>query len=141
MSTPRMEKGTRTKATTWVLDTQTKGTGATMVPLERVLARPGAPAPGFSLPELRPIEPEQPRMREPHEFKIVDVMSRQVLAAGVDARAAVDALKGVRSIVDVTVYVWEPDSERWRMLTLAETRALWDYRATESDGRPTGPQS
>jgi hypothetical protein len=33
---------------TWVLDTETKGTGANMVPLEKVLKRPGAeeePAP------------------------------------------------------------------------------------------------
>jgi hypothetical protein len=138
MSPPRMEKGTRRKATTWVLETQTKGTGATMVPLERVLAKPGAPVPGFSLPELKPTPPEQPRPPQPREFKIVDVMSRQVLAEGVDARAAVAALEGVRSIVDATVYVWEPDSERWRMLTLAETRALWDHRADGTNDPPTG---
>jgi hypothetical protein len=30
--------------------------------------------------------------------------------------------------VDVTVYVWEPKAERWRLLTFGETKALWDYR-------------
>jgi hypothetical protein len=40
-----------------------------------------------------------------------------------------NVLGDVRSIVDVTVYVWEPSQDRWRMLTLGETRTLWDYRA------------
>ena len=46
----------------------------------------------------------------------------------VDARGAVEALEDARSIVDVIAYVWEPEAERWRMLTFAETRALWDRR-------------
>jgi hypothetical protein len=40
----------------------------------------------------------------------------------------VDALEDVRSIVDVSIFVWEPSAERWRMLTFAESRLLWDYR-------------
>jgi hypothetical protein len=115
----------------WVLDTETKGTGANMVPLDRVLAKRGpAAAPEFSFrkapPRERPAEPAKPR-----EFKVVDVMSRAVLAKRVGAAAAIHALEDVRSIVDVTVYVWEPVSERWRMLTLAETRALWERRRRE----------
>ena len=55
-------------------------------------------------------------------------MTRQVLAEDVDARAAVEALEDVRSIVDVIVYVWEPESERWRMLSFGETQALWEWR-------------
>jgi hypothetical protein len=104
-----------------------------MVPLERVLHKPGSPVPGFTLPELRPPATEEPGRRQPRSFKVVDVMTRQVLADDVDARGAVAALEDVRSIVDVTVSVWEPDSERWRLLTFGETRALWDYRGRTPD--------
>lgn len=55
-------------------------------------------------------------------------MTRQVLGEDVDARAAVDLLEDVRSVVDVEIFVWESKSERWRMLTFGETQALWDYR-------------
>ena len=40
----------------------------------------------------------------------------------------IDVLRGVRSLVDVNLYVWEPGSERWRLLTLSEKRAIWDLR-------------
>jgi hypothetical protein len=116
-------------AKTWVLDTQTKGTGATMVPLERILRKPGSDAvPDFALPELRPPAPEQQEPHNPHSFKVIDVVSRAVLGEGIDARTAVQVLEGVRSIVDVTVYVWEDSTERWRMLTFGETKALWEHR-------------
>jgi hypothetical protein len=128
-------------ASTWVLETQTKGTGATMVPLERVLKKPGPAVPRFPLPALREVEPEQRSSRQPLVFKVVDVMSREVISEGVDARAAVAALEGVRSIVDVTVYVWEPDAERWRLLTLAETRALWKHRTNGTNNRPAASQA
>jgi hypothetical protein len=55
-------------------------------------------------------------------------MTQQVLAEGVDARATLDVLGAVRSIVDVTVYVWDPEAEQWRRLTFGETKALWDQR-------------
>jgi hypothetical protein len=58
----------------------------------------------------------------------VDVMTRQTLAEDVDARDAVRALEGVRSIVDVSMFVWEPEAERWRLLTYDEGRLLWDRR-------------
>lgn len=45
------------------------------------------------------------------------------------AREAVDALGAVRSIVDVTVYVREPESGAWRLLTFDEQRLLWSHRA------------
>jgi hypothetical protein len=113
----------------WVLDTETKGTGANMVPLESVLRKPGqsgsVPGFGFRKLERRPEEPEPPA---PHRFRVVDVMTQEVLADDVDARAAVQALEDMRSVVDVLVYVWEPESERWRMLTFGETEALWGYR-------------
>jgi len=110
-----------------VLETQTKGTGANMVPLERTQRKPGPDGvPGFFFPELKPVP--EPEPRQPRSFKVVDVMTREVLAEGVDARAAVGALEGVHSVVDVTVSVWDPHAERWRMLSFGETQALWDYR-------------
>jgi hypothetical protein len=99
----------------WVLETQTKGTGANMVPLERTLKRSDA-VPGFGFRKPAPREPEAPAPREPYRFKVTDVMTRAVLAEDVDARAALELLDGIRSIVDVIVYVWEPHNERWRIL-------------------------
>jgi hypothetical protein len=108
-----------------------------MVPLERILRKPGSDAvAGFALPELKeppndPADPPRPRV-----FKVVDGVTRQVLADSVDPRGAVTALKDVRSFVDATIYVWEPKRERWRMLTLGETRALWDYRGRIEEAAP-----
>jgi hypothetical protein len=116
-------------ATTWVLETQTKGTGASVVPLDDVLRKPGsAPVPGFGFRKLDPEPAEAPEAREPRRFKVVDVMTREALADGVDARTAVDVLEDVRSIVDVSIFVWEPTGERWRLLSFAESRMLWEYR-------------
>jgi hypothetical protein len=115
----------------WVLETQTKGTGANMVPLEKVLRGPAEPVPGFGFRKQAPGEPEPSEPREPYRFKLTDVMTREVLAEGVDARAAVRTLEGIRSIVDVVVYVWEPTTGRWRMLTFGEVRALWDRRGLD----------
>ena len=120
--------------TVWVLDTETKGTGANMVPLERVLRKPASEA--DAVPVLRqpqsPI-PKPPEPRTPRKFKVVDVMTREVLADGADTRATVKLIEDVRSIVDVTIWVWQPDAERWRMLTLEETRSLWEYRGRTDD--------
>lgn len=100
-----------------------------MVPLERVLRKPGADTvPGFVLPELKPPSSDPPQPRSPRAFKVVDVMTRQVLAEDVDARAALDVLGDVRSIVDVRVYVWDALADRWRMLTFGETKVLWEHR-------------
>ena len=111
----------------WVLDTSTKGTGASMVPLESVLQSGSKAVPGFRLPERRRIE-EKPPARTPHRFKVVDVMTRRVLAEDVNAREAVAALADVRSIVDVTISVWDEQAQRWRMLGMAERRTLWEHR-------------
>lgn len=118
----------------WVLETSTKGTGANVVPLERVLQSPtSTPAPVYVPPKPRPRPAPAPEPRQPRRFKVVDVVSRQVLAEDVNTRETVDVLSGVRSVVDVHVYVWEParkrdGRERWRMLTLAEQAALWELR-------------
>jgi hypothetical protein len=113
----------------WVLDTETKGTGANMVPLERVVRHgAGDAVPGFVFPERKPPATGSPEAREPRQFRVIDVMTRAVLADGVDARSTVSVLEGVRSVVDVTIYVWEPEPQRWRMLTFEESKALWEYR-------------
>jgi hypothetical protein len=124
-------------AKVWVLETHTKGTGATVVPLERVLRKPGSDTvPGFVAPKLQPRSPAPPEPRKPRSFKVIDVMTRQVLGEHVDARSAVNLLEDVRSVVDVEIFVWEPKAERWRMLTLGETQALWEYRGSAHDAHP-----
>jgi hypothetical protein len=123
----------------WVLDTETKGTGAHVVPLERVLRKRGAETvPGFALPALRPPS-RPPQRRAPLAFKVVDIVSRQVLGEGLDAQSTIGVLEDVRSIVDVNLYVWEPLAERWRMLTFGETQALWGYRGRRNAATTEAP--
>jgi hypothetical protein len=113
----------------WILDTETKGTGANMVPLDKVLRKPSAAPERLYVPgepQPRPAEEQEPAA--PHRFKVVDVMSRESLVEDASARATVDALEGVRSIVDVNLYVWEPARDDWRQLTLDEKRLLWSFR-------------
>jgi hypothetical protein len=118
----------------WVLDTETKGTGANMVPLDRVLRKPASdPEKLRVLRRPEPPAPKPPEPRSPRQFKVVDVMTREVLAEGADTRTTVKLLEDVRSIVDVTIWVWQPETERWRMLTFDEVRSLWDYRGRMDD--------
>jgi hypothetical protein len=113
----------------WVLDTETKGTGAQMVPLEKVQQKPARDREPFFVPPKRnPREPKPAEPRAPRTFRVVDVATREVLADGTLARETLSVLGGVRSSVDVHVYVWEPDDDRWRLLTLAEQRTLWERR-------------
>src|SRR2546422_1020010 len=79
----------------WVLDTETKGTGAEMVPLEKVLEKGSTSGRGVIVPREpapRPAEPAGPKT--PPRFKVVDVMTRQVLAEAADTRAAGDLVAG-----------------------------------------------
>jgi hypothetical protein len=115
---------------TWILDTATKGTGASIVPLDRVEKAPaqrrGEP---LYVPRKRAPKPEpEPAPRPPRAFRVVDVVSRETLAEHTDTRATLEVLRGVRSIVDVHVSVHVPETDTWRLLTLAEQRALWDAR-------------
>src|ERR1700742_3467551 len=110
----------------WVLDTETKGTGAEMVPLESVRKSPRRREPIFVPRERAPREPEPTPVRAPRRFKVVDVTSRAVLTQDASARETLELLGGVRSSVDVHVYIWE--DERWRLLTLPEQRVLWERR-------------
>ena len=115
---------------TWVLDTETKGTGANIRPLED--AQPGSKdakrEPIFVPPKPRRPEPPPPAPKRPPRFRVVDVMTGQALADDADGRATLAALRGVRSVVDVRVSRWDHEGDRWRVLTLAELRALWDLR-------------
>lgn len=116
-------------AKTWVLDTETKGTGANMVPLEKRKTKRERSRDVLYVPREHAARPAKPPAPKPaRTFKVVDVVSRQVLTQGADARTTVDVLKSVRSIVDVHVYVWQPVRETWRMLGLDELRLLWDHR-------------
>ena len=117
------------KRKTWVLDTGTKGTGAEMVPLEKVLKKPApGPLPAVVTGKRRARPAKTPEPRPERRFKIVDVMTRRVLAQDVDVRSALDVLAEVPSLVDARVYVWQPKSERWRLLTVAEQKAMWERR-------------
>ncbi|MEA2247441.1 MAG: hypothetical protein QOH46_1970 [Solirubrobacteraceae bacterium] len=115
----------------WVLETHTKGTGANIVPLDD---RPESAAPRrepqFAVPKPRPHAPEAPAAKRPARFKVVDVMTSQVLAEDAGARATVDLLRAVRSVVDVRVYAWNHRDEAWRLLTQREQKMLWDLRGT-----------
>jgi hypothetical protein len=120
-------------AKTWVLDTETKGTGAHVAPLKREVR--AAPQP-LNLVRLHP--PGTPResphadegapAAQPKRFKVVDVFSGSVLAEDVTVSAAVSALAGARKVMDVLVYVRDVPSARWRLLSLADTKALWELR-------------
>jgi len=112
----------------WVLDTETKGTGAQMVPLESTLKRP-QPKEHFLPATVHRHKPvPEPVERAPRRFRVTDVVSRGTLGDDLDARATLGVLAGQRSSVDVNVSVWEPGEDRWRLLTLAEKQLLWERR-------------
>jgi hypothetical protein len=118
----------------WVLDTETKGTGAEMVPLEKLLERhrssdPHEPIKVVTRKPEGGEEPEEPQApAEPHRFKVVDAISRQVLADDAEAQEAVAALAGLRSVVDARIDVWDPASGNWRPLSMGEKKILWEFR-------------
>ena len=117
-------------ARTWYLDTETKGTGAEIRPL----AKPGddAASRGGQAPrvvrERRPREKPAPEPAGPRRFKVVDVMTKRVIAEDAPLDATVELLEGVRSIVDVSIYVWERKAGRWQELSLREKQMLWGFR-------------
>jgi hypothetical protein len=111
----------------WVLDTETKGTGAHMVPLEKVQNQPAPKARRRRTP-APPRRHEAPGPRRPDRFKIVDVMTLQPLLEDANARETVDRLNEVRSLVDVTIHAWDEDAGRWQRLSRGEERALWRLR-------------
>ena len=113
----------------WVLDTETKGTGANVRPLEKLARTPSAPAEHpFVAPKRRPRPAPAPVPKPARRFKVMDVMSRRILVEHASIRDTMAVLRQARSTVDVNVYVWEPDRDDWRLLTLGEQRALWNVR-------------
>jgi hypothetical protein len=120
-------------AKTWVLETHTKGTGANIVPLEDERSAGAEPAERkpetLFVPRKRAPRPAPaPAPRTPHRFRVVEVTTQRVLADGASTRATVEALRDVRSVVDVAISVWSEKDGRYRLLTHGEQRALWDLR-------------
>lgn len=114
-------------AKTWILDSETKGTGAHIAPLEREHAHAERDLAVVTLE--RPPRPEKaPEPPSPRTFKVVDVMGARVLAEGVGIRRTLELLAGMRSVIDARVYVWVQSTGRWRLLSLDEHKALWGLR-------------
>ena len=129
-------------AKTWVLDTETKGTGAEMVPLEKLQQRRRSAQEGARAAErrrwrFRKREPEPPaeRPRQPRRFKVVDVMTREALAEDVPVRRVLELLGESRSVVDSIVYVWDREQDDWRPLTMREQKLLWERRGLQAAAR------
>ena len=114
----------------WVLDTETKGTGAEVVPLEKVLDRGAGRSDRISVARRRRDRRRDPapEPRQPPRFRVVDVMTQEVLADGADTRTTVELLRRTRSTVDVRVHVWDESAERWRLITHRDQAALWKLR-------------
>ena len=112
-----------------MLDTETKGTGAHVVPYEETLQN-GRLERELALVRLggAPPAPRPQAPPEPLRFKVVSVMSSQVLVEDVGAREAVESLQGLRSVLDARIFVWAPERHRWRLLSLDESKALWGFR-------------
>jgi hypothetical protein len=116
-------------AKTWVLDTETKGTGAQMVPIEKVHVDPskgGRSAIVVQDPRPHPERPPEPK--GPRRFRVVDVMTKRPLAEDASTAETVELLRNQRSIVDVTIFVWEPKRDAWQELSLREKQMLWGFR-------------
>jgi hypothetical protein len=115
----------------WVLETHTKGTGANVVRVDDEKdheQREREPEVVFVHPPTRPKPPKPPAPRVPRQFRVVDVLTREVLAEDATIREALDALRDVRSSVDVAVSVRRGDEGRYRLLTRGEQQELWARR-------------
>ncbi len=119
-------------AKTWVLDTETKGTGAHIAPLDRRAKRAEVEQDlAVVTLERPPGAGKVPEPLGPLRFRLVDVRSGHVLAEDIDARGMVELLEGTGSVVDLRIYVWMRTRKRWRLLTLEEQKALWGLRGRE----------
>jgi hypothetical protein len=113
----------------WVLDTETKGTGAQMVPLEKVLKQPASETYRRRARPMPKPKPKAPEPVPPRRFRVIDALSRELVLDDADALATLELLRGVAQPVEVSIYVWEPKPEEWRLLTNRERRLLWEHRA------------
>ena len=129
MAEPRLDL--RIVSKRWVLDTETKGTGAQMVPVEKANGGYETRAP-IVVRDPQPRRAPEPEAPGPRRFKVVDVMTRRVLAEHVGTREAVQALEKLRSVVDANVYVWQESDETWLQLSQGDRRRLWDLRGRVS---------
>src|SRR6478672_4914683 len=116
-------------AKTWILDSETKGTGAHIAPLDDGTAKSRAER-DLSLVKLEraPAPAKEPAPPEPLRFRVVDVMSARVLGEDIDARETVGLLEDMHSVLDARVFVRVPKTGRWRLLGLDEQKALWRFR-------------
>jgi len=124
-------------AKTWVLDTETKGTGAHIAPLAPA-GRGAANAGELTLVTLqRPARAPaaQPPPRAPR-LKVVDLLGARTLGEDIDVREAVRLLEGARSVLDVQVFARARPGDRWRLLALDQLKTLWSFR-----GRAPGLRS
>jgi hypothetical protein len=112
----------------WVLDTSTKGTGASVVPLDSTLKKPEPARKPLSKAAKAPPRKrdKEPKPRVPRRFRIVDLVSSETLAEDAEMKATLAVLEDVRSPVDVHIFVWDHEAETWRLLRLSEQRALWE---------------
>lgn len=105
-----------------------------MVPLEKVLKQPA------SEPErqrARPVPKPKPRAPEPvppRRFRVIDALSRELLADDADAPETLELLRRIGQPVDVSIYVWEHKPQEWRLLTNRERKLLWEFRGRGLDG-------
>ncbi len=124
------------KKRVWVLDTETKGTGAEVVPLDGRKAVEGHGAIVVQ-PKQKREKPPEPKL--PRKFRVVDVMTGRALADGADARTTVRLLEGIRSPVDVSIQVWEEKAGRWQQLSRRESQMLWSMRGRASGASSSAP--
>ncbi|HEX5225942.1 MAG TPA: hypothetical protein VFW29_12510 [Solirubrobacteraceae bacterium] len=124
----------------WVLDTETKGTGAHVAPMRNSPPSARTEQP-LSLVELGPPDgargassAPEPQPRAPLRFRVLDVMSSRVLVEDVGAHEAVAALERVPRAVDALVFVRSGPQGRWRLLSIEERRRLWAFRGRLADG-------
>ena len=112
----------------WVLDTETKGTGAQMVPLESTLKTP-QPKEHFLPATARRHKPApEPVERAPRRFRVTDVVSRRTLGDDLDARATLGAVGRAAQQRRRQRLGLGAGEDRWRLLTLAEKQLLWERR-------------
>ncbi len=79
-------------------------------------------------PKRTPREPEPPKPRAPRRFRALDVVTREVLLDDGSVAEMLALLREVEHVNDVNLYVWEPERESWRLLSMAEQRLVWERR-------------
>jgi hypothetical protein len=120
----------------WVLDTETKGTGAEMVRLEKLQDRKRSSRSGKPVSVIRRNGPTEPAAApepvhespQPRRFRVAGVLSGRPIAEDAGAREVVEAMRSSRSVADLRIDVWDPKADEWRPLTLRERNALWAFR-------------